>query len=101
MKTANVAKVIFAATLFGATATTRAADGHIAATMVTTVGQWIAAQGNAALRDIRQDMKRELLDRFEPLLPAIDAPASAPIFDPRFDHKAGVPLEPAAPQQSL
>jgi hypothetical protein len=40
--------------------TVRAASG---------VGAWIAAQGNAALRELGQDLRQQLRDQLKPLLP--------------------------------
>lgn len=43
--------------------------------MVSSVGHWIAEQGNAALREMREDLKRDLKDRLRPLIP--DRPTTA------------------------
>ncbi|WP_428310333.1 hypothetical protein [Hydrocarboniphaga sp.] len=44
---------------------TRAASG---------VGSWIAAQGNAALRELGQDLRKQLRDSIKPLLPQPESP---------------------------
>ncbi|HKY91002.1 MAG TPA: hypothetical protein VJM11_08180 [Nevskiaceae bacterium] len=43
--------------------------------VVSNVGQWIAEQGNAALRDMREELKRDLKNRLRPLVP--ERPAAA------------------------
>lgn len=57
------------ALLAGASFASQAADiGGVR--IATGVGYWIAAQGNAALREIRHDLQKDLADRLQPLLPA-------------------------------
>jgi hypothetical protein len=55
--------------------TAHAAQPEPGMQVVTSVGHWIAEQGNAALRDMREDFKRDLKNRLRPLIP--DRPASA------------------------
>jgi hypothetical protein len=43
--------------------------------VVSSVGHWIAEQGNAALRDMREELKRDLKNRLKPLIP--DRPVAA------------------------
>jgi hypothetical protein len=45
------------------------AAGHAGERAVIGIGYWIAAQGNQALRDIREQMKQELVDHVKPLVP--------------------------------
>lgn len=45
-----------------------------AGTLTTHVGRWIAAQGNAALREIAEEARRELDRHLQPMLP--EAPAA-------------------------
>lgn len=54
--------------------------GHAAASspalqLASTVGGWIAEQGNEALRQMREELRRDLAQKIEPLLPQPDAPA--------------------------
>lgn len=46
------------------------------------MGQWIAEQGNAALREIREDFKRDLKNRIRPLLPEPSGPVAQSTTDP-------------------
>lgn len=62
-------QMIAAALLLGASFASQAADLS-GARIATGVGQWIAAQGNAALEDIREDLQKDLADRLKPVLPA-------------------------------
>lgn len=39
--------------------------------VVTGVGQWIAAQGNQALREIHDDLRQQIGDSLQPMLPEI------------------------------
>lgn len=48
----------------------------------TGVGRWIAAQGNAALRDITEDMRRELERDLRPLVPAPEGFGPNPAGNP-------------------
>jgi len=47
----------------------QAQQAEVANAVVMTVGQWIAAQGNAALIQVREDMKRDALKHVGPYLP--------------------------------
>ena len=38
--------------------------------VASSVGHWIAEQGNQALRDMREEFKRDLKQRLRPLIPA-------------------------------
>lgn len=44
--------------------------GARVAAAASSVGQWIANQGNQALRDIRKDLRDNLAETLKPLLPA-------------------------------
>lgn len=57
--------------------------------VITGVGQWIAAQGNAALRQIGEDMKRDLAEKLKPLLP--QAPAEKQPVDLDRDTRGLAP----------
>ena len=97
----HLAQALIALTLIAAsTGAAQAADG-IGSRVGSNVGRWIAAQGNAALQELQQDLKRDLVDRLKPLLPASDAPMASE--SPA--HKVGNDLAPApaagAPKQSL
>ncbi|HEX4870982.1 MAG TPA: hypothetical protein VFV27_01595 [Nevskiaceae bacterium] len=52
------------------------ADDGLAQRAATGVGYWIAAQGNAALREIQREFEQQLRQTLQPLLPDA-APASA------------------------
>lgn len=43
---------------------------RVAAAAASSVGQWIATQGNQALRDIREELRDNLADKIKPFLPA-------------------------------
>jgi heme O synthase-like polyprenyltransferase len=47
----------------------QAQQAEVTNAVVMTVGQWIAAQGNAALIQVREDMKRDALKHVDPYLP--------------------------------
>lgn len=65
---------------FSAFAGTAAADEGIATRTAVAVGHIIAAQGNAALVEIRRELKDALLEQVKPLLPkpAPEAQPAAP-----------------------
>ena len=65
---------------FAAFAAPAAADDITTRTAIA-VGQAIAAQGNAALVEIRQELKDALLEQIKPLLPE-PAPESRPPVPP-------------------
>lgn len=73
-----VVKVLSAAALLAASHGALAAD-DLATRMSASVGQWIASQGNQALRDLREETRRELTERLRPML----APEAAPRTEPR------------------
>lgn len=73
----GVALVALSFTAFAAPA---AADDITTRTAVA-VGQAIAAQGNAALAEIRQEIKDALMEQIKPLLPE-PAPESPPPVPP-------------------
>jgi hypothetical protein len=50
------------------------------------VGPWIAAQGNAALQQLNRELKAQLSDRIQPLLPAQDVVVAG---DPRTAEDQG------------
>lgn len=68
---------LLALALAGATGPAAAADGT-GARIATTVGHWVASQGNAALREIRDDLRKRLPEALKPRLPA---PVPAPAHD--------------------
>jgi hypothetical protein len=43
---------------------------RVAAAAASSVGTWIANQGNQALREIREDLRDNLADKIKPFLPA-------------------------------
>jgi len=67
-------QLIAAATLIGASTAASAAE-PVGTRVVTGLGHWIAAQGNAALREIRDDLRKDLTDRLAPLVPSQPADA--------------------------
>lgn len=66
---------LLALALLGATGPAAAAEST-GTRAVAAVGHWIAAQGNAALRDIREDMRKRLSETLKPQLPAPTADSS-------------------------
>lgn len=69
---------LVAAALLCASFGSQAADG-LRLRAASGVGAWIAAQGNAALRELGQDLREELRNQMKPLLPQpTDMPQSAP-----------------------
>lgn len=70
--------------LLGASLPAAAADS-VGARVATGVGRIIAAQGNAALAHIREELKDNLLDTLKPLLP--DEQTRAPA-EGRSDQQA-------------
>jgi len=65
----NLLKLTVAAMLLGASLASHAAEP----VRVSGVGPWIAAQGNAALREIGDEMKQNINETLRPLMPT-DAP---------------------------
>ena len=59
-------KSLFLLALCGAAMSPAQAADSSSARVATGVGQWIAAQGNAALREIEDELKRDLADRLHP-----------------------------------
>jgi hypothetical protein len=64
----KLARPLIAAALLFASAGSQAADG-LTMRGASGVGTWIAAQGNAALREIDGDLRQQLHERIKPLLP--------------------------------
>lgn len=67
---------LLAAALLCASFASQAADS-VSTRAASGVGAWIAAQGNAALRELGQDLRKELRDSIKPLLPQPTAPQPA------------------------
>jgi hypothetical protein len=63
-----LAQVVLAIALIGGSAGAQAADS-VGGRVANGLGRWIAAQGNAALNELREDLKRDLSQRLQPLLP--------------------------------
>ena len=59
-----------------------AAQAPLTTRVVTGVGGWIAMQGNEALREIRKQLEREVVDHLQPLLP-MPQPGEKPQPEPR------------------
>jgi hypothetical protein len=74
-KTLNAALLALACATIAAPA---AASDGLAARAANAVGAAIAAQGDAALAEIKREMKDTLLEKVRPLLPAPAPPAPAP-----------------------
>lgn len=55
--------------LLGASGSAQASDGIGSRSVAAGVGQWIAAQGNAALRELGHDLRDHIGDQIRPLLP--------------------------------
>lgn len=69
-------KFIAAALLsFVMASSAHATPSNPALQVASAVGHWIAEQGNAALREIREELRRELEQQIQPLLPTPAQPA--------------------------
>ncbi|MDB5967618.1 MAG: hypothetical protein JWQ90_68 [Hydrocarboniphaga sp.] len=77
-----LAHAVLAIALIGGSAGAQAADG-MSSRVASGLGRWIAAQGNAALSELSEDLKRDLAERLQPLLPASDMVEADPL------HKVG------------
>lgn len=55
--------------LLGGSWSALASDGVGSRNIAAGVGQWIAAQGNAALRELGHDLREHIDDQIRPLLP--------------------------------
>ena len=55
--------------LLVASGSAQASDGIGSRNIAAGVGQWIAAQGNAALRELGHDLRDHIGDQIRPLLP--------------------------------
>lgn len=91
-----LAQAVLVIALIGGSAGAQAADG-MSNRVASGLGRWIAAQGNAALNELREDLKRDLSERLQPLLPAGDTLEAEPL------HKVGnAPgAAPSTAEQSL
>jgi hypothetical protein len=77
MKTRTVlSTLVLASTLLGFNAAAQADDG-LGQRVATGVGRVIAAQGNAALVQIREELRETVENRLAPYLPAQDVSSSA------------------------
>jgi hypothetical protein len=68
---------LLALALLGAAAPA-AANEYAGARAASAVGHWVAAQGNAAVREIRDDLRQRLSDSLKPRLPAPKGSAPSP-----------------------
>ena len=78
--------VLIAVTLAAIAPAATAADNNLPARAATSVGLFIASQGNAALAQIREELKRDLLKRLDLYLPSREEVAPD---EPREDARAG------------
>ena len=70
---------LLALALLGAAGPAAAGEPAVTrASVSVAVGHWIAAQGNAALREIRDDLRKHLVENLKPQLPAPTAAPSTP-----------------------
>jgi len=69
-----LAAALIATTALGASTAAQAQEQAVASRVVVGLGAWIAAQGNAALAEVREDLKQDLREAMKPLLPE-SAPA--------------------------
>jgi hypothetical protein len=67
------------------------------------LGRWIAAQGNAALQELQHDLKRDLAQRLQPMLPggAMVVDAGSPLVKVGNDIEAAPATIPDHISQSL
>lgn len=70
MKTNTLIKIAAATLLLTGSLNAQAADEAMSGRVVSGVGSWIAAQGNAALREIGDDLKQDLVQTLKPFIPA-------------------------------
>ncbi len=63
----QILSVAFMGLAFAATAANAADD--VGGRVASGIGHWIAEQGNAALEELRDDLKRNLDQTLKPLLP--------------------------------
>lgn len=61
IKPRPLARTFLAIALIAGSAGAQAADAGL--------GRWIAAQGNVALQELHRDLKRDLAQRLQPMLP--------------------------------
>jgi hypothetical protein len=73
-----LAAALLAATTLGASSVAQAQDQNVSSRVVVGLGAWIAAQGNAALAEVREDLKQDLRDAMKPLLPESEPAPEAP-----------------------
>jgi len=76
--TARHFRPLLAAALLCTSFGSQAADG-LAMRAASGVGQWIAAQGNSALRELGQELREELREQIQPLLPQPTDTADKPV----------------------
>ncbi|MGQ0620341.1 MAG: hypothetical protein ACT4QA_10530 [Panacagrimonas sp.] len=71
-------KTLAAALIFVATLPAHAAPISTSSTglsLASALGQWLAEQGNEALREMRKDFAKDLEQRLKPMLPQPSQPA--------------------------
>ncbi len=69
MKTRQILAVLVTGTLLSANVSAHAAELSLTDRVIAGVGNVIAAEGNNALRSIRNELKRNLVNTLKPLLP--------------------------------
>lgn len=80
---ASIRYAAICAVLLGATGAAQAQGNEMTQQTAMLVGQQIAAQGNAALHEIRQELRSELHGQIAPLPPLMERPVSV------ADHAGG------------
>ncbi len=68
MTTRPVLRALAALVLIGASVNAQARDG-VAGELAAGAGRWIAAQGNAVLAQLQDDLRQHLHDQIQPFLP--------------------------------
>jgi hypothetical protein len=72
-----LAQALIAIALIGGSAGAQAADS-MSTRVASSLGRWIAAQGDAALNELSEDLKQSLSKTLKPLLPAQDSVVAEP-----------------------
>jgi selenocysteine lyase/cysteine desulfurase len=77
MNTAKLSVAAVATSLLAFAFSTQATANELTQGVAAAAGQWIAAQGNAAVQEIEKELKEHLRRSLQPLLP-MPAPGNKP-----------------------
>jgi len=97
-----LAQTFLALALIAGGASAQAAE-TVRSGVSTGMGRWIAAQGNVALQQMHRDLKRDLAERLQPMLPDAEmvVEADSTLVKVGNEAEAAPAATPINAQQSL